>query len=262
MLNYIVDRISRFFKLKKVKIKFADFKMADDIQLKQMLGNLVTGQKLSLKSYVQEFGYNLETEQRQIIEETAFTNKLQKIQLLGQADAQAEALQISGRGQVKAQIDQQKSLKHEQEGDFIEQLKGTMAARKDQAAEQAQQAQQAPQQPQQTQQTPQTQQAEQPKQEAPQTPQAQQAGSHGDNGQNHQEFADSPIDPRFLARQFAVQLNAVTPLEKDRILESMKRNTPNLYELVKSQRALIQQQHQSIPVSKPNPEAKPPRRTH
>lgn len=267
MLNFVIDRISRFFKLTKIDIKFADFKMADDIQLKQMLGNLVSAQKLSLQSYIQEFGYNLDNEQKQIFKETEFTNKLQKMQLLAQAEAQSEALMVSSRAQTKAQIESQKQMQKEQKGDVINQLSGALALQREQAAQQ-QQAQAQTQQPQQGAQ-PQPQQAAQPAQPQQQPGQALQGGlempqpgSKGDSGgePNEMKFVDTPMDPRFIARQLAVQLNTTDPVKQEMFLSRMRSDMPGLHELVSAQRSLISQQKLQAPVDKPMPKIKPPRR--
>jgi hypothetical protein len=270
MLNFVIDRISRFFKLPKINIKFSDFKMADDIQLKQMLGNLVSAQKLSLQSYIQEFGYDLENEQKQILKETEFTNKLQKMQLLAQAEAQSEALQLSSRAQTKAQIESQKAIQKEQQGDVIHQLQGAMALQREQvqqqqAMEQAQQQAAQPQQPSAPSngapQQAAAQKAQQPGQAMQGGLEAPEAGSKGDSGKpGEMEFVDTPMDPRFIARQLAVQLNTSDPAKQDMFLSRMKTEMPNLYELVNAQKSLLSQHKMQSPVDKPMPAQKPPRR--
>lgn len=257
MLNFIVDRISRFFKLKKIQIKFSDFKMADDIQLKQILGNLVAGNKLSLQSYIQEFGYSLPTEQKQILEESEFANKLQKNQLLAQADAQGEAMLISTRAQTKAQLEQKKIVDAVQQADVIKQLGGALAMQREQSqmAAQAQQQAAAGAQP-----AAGGQSAPQPQGQAMQGGlEVPQEGSKGDSAEKP-NFVDTPMDPRFMARQFAIQLNATSPEEKERLMASMKNMMPNLYELTMAQNQLLQNHRQSMPVSKDMPKVKPPRR--
>jgi hypothetical protein len=261
MLSFIIDRISRFFKLAKIDIKFADFKMADDIQLKQMLGNLVSAQKLSLQSYIQEFGYNLENEQKQVLKETEFTNKLQKMQLMAQAEAQSEALMVSSRAQTKAQIESQKQMQKEQKSDVIQQLQGALALQREQATQQQAAQPQQGQQPQQAEAPP-------PAEEKPPQPgQALQgglevpAGSKGDSGEPHEmKFVDTPMDPRFIARQLAVQLNTTDPQKQEMFLHRMQSDMPNLYQLVTAQKSLLSQHKAQMPVDKPMPEVKPPRR--
>lgn len=270
MLNFIIDRISRFFKLPKINIKFSDFKMADDIQLKQMLGNLVSAQKLSLQSYIQEFGYDLENEQKQILKETEFTNKLQKMQLLAQADAQSEALQLSSRAQTKAQIESQKQIQKEQQGDVIHQLQGALALQREQVQQQqaAAQAQQQAAQPQQPSapangapQQASAQKAQQPGQAMQGGLEVPQAGSKGDSGKpGEMQFVDTPMDPRFIARQLAVQLNTSDPQKQDMFMSRMKTEMPNLFELVSAQKSLLSQHKMQSPVDKPMPAQKPPRR--
>lgn len=265
MLDFIIDRISRFFRLKKINVKFADFKMADDIQLKQILGNLVSGQKVSLQSYIQDFNLDRSTEQKELLNEAEFTNKLQRVQLIAQAEAQAEAMLITARAQTKAQLEQKKITDQVQQGDVMQQLAGALAVQRDQVQQQAE-AQQAAQgaqgQPQGGEQ------AQAPA--APQQPSAR-PGEHLSDGLEAQggsrggtsitpQFDNTPMDPRFIARQMAVQLGSSTPEEKDRVLHNMKNNMPNLYTLVTSQQQLIDNSRQTMTVEKNAPKQKPPRR--
>lgn len=256
MLNWIVDRISRFFKLDKVEIRFSDFKMADDIQLKQIMGNMVQSKTVSKQSYVQEFGLTLATEQKQVMKETEFENELMKKQMIGQAEAQGAGLQITTRYQTKAQLEQKKVMEEVQKDDVVGQLQATVSVQKDMAIQQAASQGKLQQQPGGEQPRPaQEQGGPRPQGQAFQDGLSadQHPGSYGDSKQ-------AVIDPRAMARQFVVQLDGLEAGHGSRVLENMKAKMPTMYDLVMAQREIVRNQGVLSPIDAPMPHVKPPRR--
>jgi len=103
-LNYfVVIKISQYLNYPKVPLRFKTFKMADDIQAKQLLLNLNQSGKLSDERLLEDLGYNHDKEMKAIKDSLKF----QRAKLIednqAQATAQGEATIIGGTYQVRAQ---------------------------------------------------------------------------------------------------------------------------------------------------------------
>lgn len=82
-------------------IRFADFRMADDIQRNQQLIGLNAQGKLSDQTMLTELGYNFEEEVKKRLEEIHIQNYMQELLVKGQARGQGEAQIISSNFQQK-----------------------------------------------------------------------------------------------------------------------------------------------------------------
>ena len=110
-LNYfVVSKITQYLDYPSVTLNFKKFKMADDIQAKQVVMNLNQAGKLSDAKMLEEFGYNYETENTAIDESLKFQRSRLLEDNKAQAKAQGEATVIGGTYQVRAQ----KAMEQEQ----------------------------------------------------------------------------------------------------------------------------------------------------
>lgn len=84
-------------------IRFADFRMADDIQRNQQLIGLNAQQKVSDQTLLTELGYDYDQEVKKMIEEVYLQNYLADLRAKGAARTQGEASVISFNYQQKIQ---------------------------------------------------------------------------------------------------------------------------------------------------------------
>lgn len=104
LVYWIKDKIRIWMSLPNVKnIKFADFRMADDVQRNQQLIGLNAQQKVSDQTLLAELGYDWEQEQRKMLEEAHFRNYLNDLIAKGSAKTQGEAQVIQFNYQQKIQ---------------------------------------------------------------------------------------------------------------------------------------------------------------
>lgn len=82
-------------------VRFADFRMADDVQRNQQLIGLNAQGKLSDQTMLTELGYNFEDEVKKRLEEIHIQNYMQELLAKGQARGQGEAQIISSNFQQK-----------------------------------------------------------------------------------------------------------------------------------------------------------------
>ena len=101
--HFVVKKVGQYLKYPAVTLSFKKFKMADDIQAKQVLMNLNQSGKISDEKMLEEFGYNYDKESSAIQEGLKF----QRTQLIedskAQSTAQGEATVIGSAYQVRAQ---------------------------------------------------------------------------------------------------------------------------------------------------------------
>ena len=139
--HFLVPNVARFMGWREVSVHMREFKMADDMQMKQLLLSLAQMNKVSDKTLLAEFGKDALDEAKLIEQQMNRTMGLQEKQQLYQAQAQGEASLVSTKYQIKAQeAMQQAQMKQQQE------MQGQMAAQQQQAmAQQQMQGQQPPQ---------------------------------------------------------------------------------------------------------------------
>jgi hypothetical protein len=114
ILDFIVENVSRYLDKPKISIKMSDFKMADDLQKKQLMIQATQGgtaQALFSKSTVtKEFGYDPDKEYELKQQELKKTIETAVQEAEGQAEAQGAASVISALYQADAQMENQKRM--------------------------------------------------------------------------------------------------------------------------------------------------------
>jgi hypothetical protein len=114
--HFLIPNIARFMGWREVKVHMREFKMADDMQMKQMLMSLNQLRKISDKTLLSEFGKNSLDEARMIEQELLRSLNIQKLDTLYKAQIQGEAQQVQTKFQIKAQESMQKAqMKQQQE---------------------------------------------------------------------------------------------------------------------------------------------------
>ena len=116
--HFLVPSIARYMGWKEVKMHMREFKMADDMQTKQMLMSLNQTSNVSAKTLLSEFGKDALDETKLLEQEMGRKLEMQKQQQLAQAQSAGEAQLIQTKFQIKAQemqaIAQQKMMQKQQ----------------------------------------------------------------------------------------------------------------------------------------------------
>jgi len=116
LIHWMKDKIRIYCGLPNVKsIRFADFRMADDIQRNQQLIGLNAQMKVSNQTLLTELGYDYEQEQQKMIEEIYIENHLSELRSKGMAKIQGESQIIGFNYQEKIQDLTQKAQQRAQE---------------------------------------------------------------------------------------------------------------------------------------------------
>ena len=102
-VNWTKSRLRIIMQLPDIEIGFTEFKMADDVQRKQLVIQLNAAQKVSDRTLLTELGFDFDIENEQILKETSARNKVQSIIMRGQAEASGEASVVQAKMQGKAQ---------------------------------------------------------------------------------------------------------------------------------------------------------------
>ncbi len=102
-VNWVKDRIRLYLDLPDVTIGFTDFKMADDVQRKQLVIQLNAANKISDHTLLTELGFDYDEEQKAIQRETEDRNRVQALMMKAQMQAQGEAQVEQAKYQVRAQ---------------------------------------------------------------------------------------------------------------------------------------------------------------
>lgn len=128
LVVWIKDKLRIWFSLPDIKsMKFADFRMADDIQRNQQLIGLNAAGKVSDKTMLTELGYDFEQEVKNRIEEVFIQNYINDFITKGQARSQGEAgiisfnfqqklQQLASQAQNEAQKKMESALAHDNTG--------------------------------------------------------------------------------------------------------------------------------------------------
>jgi hypothetical protein len=113
--HWLKDKLRIYLNVSDIKdIRFADFRMADDIQRNQQLIGLNAQKKVSDQTLLTELGYNYDSEVKKLIEEQYVQNYIMDLQSKAGARAQGEASliqynyqqtlqELADKGQVAAQ---------------------------------------------------------------------------------------------------------------------------------------------------------------
>lgn len=114
VLDFVVDNVSRYLDKPKISIKMSDFKMADDLQKKQLMVQAsqggVANALFSKATVTKEFGVDPDKEYELKKEELKKTIETAVQEAEGQAEAQGAAAVIAALYQADAQMESQKRL--------------------------------------------------------------------------------------------------------------------------------------------------------
>jgi hypothetical protein len=108
--TFLLPRLKRYFGLPDCHVKMADFKMADDVQKKQLITNLKQLGDISSTTLLKELGFEFDEEIQRMIKEVDMKHELNE-------KMQESVTDIQGRGQVtnarygsEAQIEAERTL--------------------------------------------------------------------------------------------------------------------------------------------------------
>ena len=114
MLDWVVDNVARYLKMKPIDVKMADFKMADDVQKKNLMVNAAKGppsERIASRTTVtKELGFDPETEYELIEKELKKEIELKIQEQEGSATAQGSAMVINALYDADAQAEQKSRL--------------------------------------------------------------------------------------------------------------------------------------------------------
>jgi hypothetical protein len=104
LTNWIKDKLRIWFSLPNIQsMRYADFRMADDVQKNQQLIGLNAQRKLSDQTTLTELGYDYDQEVKKLIEEVYIQNYINDLISKGSARSQGEAMMITNNYQTKMQ---------------------------------------------------------------------------------------------------------------------------------------------------------------
>ncbi len=283
-VNWAKNRCKLFLGLPDIDIGFTEFKMADDIQRKQIVIQLNAANKISDHTMLTELGFDYDDEQEMIEKETQTRNRIQALTMKAQTEAQGEASIIQAKYQARAQEAMQEAMGA---------MSGGQPGQEGQAQDQASQAGGGGQAP--PQEGPAPAQGQPPPQEgqAPPGAQGQQAAPAPAGGQvmadqqmaeqaAQQQAAEQPaqvagqageqsggtgkvveMDAARVAKQWANSLSKMPLDQRDSMLNDLRQRMPSMARLV--EQILSQMSHGETAGSaakrmKPLPQASVPRR--
>lgn len=100
---FLVPNIARFMGWDEVKLHMKNFRMADDVQAKQLLLQLNQMRKISDKTLLSEFNIDSEEELDLIEQELRRTLDVTRMDTVMKADIQGESQKVSTKYQIRAQ---------------------------------------------------------------------------------------------------------------------------------------------------------------
>jgi len=101
-VNWVKNSIRLFLGMPDVEIGFTEFKMADDVQRKQIVIQLNAANKISDHTMLTELGFDYDDELKMIEKEAEQRNRIQAIVMKAQAEAQGESQIIAAKYQARA----------------------------------------------------------------------------------------------------------------------------------------------------------------
>jgi len=102
-VNWAKNRIRLYLGLPNIEIGFTEFKMADDIQRKQIVIQLNAANKISDHTMLTELGFDYDDELKMIEKEADQRNRIQAVTMKAQSEAQGEASIVQAKYQARAQ---------------------------------------------------------------------------------------------------------------------------------------------------------------
>lgn len=236
-VNWAKNRIRLYLGLPDVDLGFTEFKMADDIQRKQIVIQLNAANKISDHTMLTELGFDYDDEQTMIEKESDARNRIQAITMKAQTEAQGEAQILQARYQARAQEAMNEAMGQASGGQPGQGEQGQA-----QASQEQPQAQSQPQEQQQGQEQPQAQgqgqppmnaaadqqMAQQAAQSQAQQGEAQVAGESGTS--NGGEVVE--LDASRVAKQWANKISKLPPDRKGQVLNDLRQKMPNMARIV------------------------------
>jgi hypothetical protein len=114
-LEWLTTRMSRYFKIPKIRCRQANFKMADDMQYKQLVMSMQQAGNVSASTVLAENNLNFREEQEEIKKEMELKNQLMGITQIQNAEIQGQMMLIQAKYQALAQIQSQSIMNQGQE---------------------------------------------------------------------------------------------------------------------------------------------------
>ena len=103
---WLIERIRIYLGLVAPKTcRFTDFKMADDVQKQQIMLNMASSGKLPWEDLQREFGRDPEVVRKKLSEEAEFDANLRRMQMLRDAETQAQAQLVTMKYQKKQEVE-------------------------------------------------------------------------------------------------------------------------------------------------------------
>jgi hypothetical protein len=280
-VNWAKNRIQLYLGLPDCDIGFTEFKMADDIQRKQIVIQLNAANKISDHTMLTELGFDYDDEISMIEKESEQRNRIQALTQKAQTEAQGEAQIMQAKYQARAQEAMNEAMGQASggqpglEGQAQQQASDDPQQQQQQGQPQQGQPEQQQGQPQQGQQPQEGQQQAQPAQgdesaaDSQMAAQAAQQGAAqaeaGVEGQAGTQAGGNVIDfdASKIAEQWANKLARMAPEQRNGVLQELRQRMPNMARIVEQ---LLSQMGSGETVgdakekAKPAPQAGPPRR--
>ena len=118
-LDWTVNQVGSYFRKTKIKVRFSDFKMADDIQQKQLILSAANGPQsqtlISRSTTIKELGFNPREEYDQKLKELRDNAKIMLTEQETAAEAAGSAGKITALFQADAQVASQDRLNDQQQ---------------------------------------------------------------------------------------------------------------------------------------------------
>lgn len=241
--DFVVPSLQRFCSLPKINVRHADFKMADDVQQKQLALNLRQTDTISERTTIEELGFDYEEEQRRRrLEEDDRSNRMKR-QGQVQAETQGQQMIIQARYQAQAQIASQIAMQQAQQQQMsdVNEKQQRVAGGDQTAMMQRQQMQMQQGQPQ-----------EQAQDQAQEQPSQQRSAPRGSQPQSSPET--SPAMMEAVVNNF---MKSVPDDQKSAELMALRQRNPELAAQIQKRLQLMAKQSKEM---RALPEQKPPRR--
>lgn len=239
LLHFIMDKISTVLDWPKAQARFAPFRMAEDMQRKQLLLQVKQMQApLSWTTLFNEFNLNAKDESKMMAREAKEQTEAQRVVQKGLTLMQNEMAALQAKGQAEAQQEQMAMAQGPAPGE-----PGAAQNAQDSQGMQA------------------------PPQDAAQAQQAQAATTAPSGSELFSAAVESKLTaghagtrgmpPMQMAQVIAQMMQGMSPAEQKVALEELKKQSPELYSLVLQ--VLSQAAQAPAPDAPPQPAAKAPK---
>jgi len=237
-LEWITTRLSRYFKIPKIRCRQAQFKMADDMQYKQLILQMQQAGNVSATTVLDENHLNFREEQEAIKKENEIKATIQNLAQLQMAEAQGQVQVIGTKYQALAQIEGQKIMQIAQEQLAIKAQASGQPPPGQPGKPQAPGGAKAP---------------------SAKAPGAKAQPSGGPPGQAEADQMGAPQEQMTIPQMvqvYAQQIMSVPPEQQEMVLQRLEQNMPQLATAIREFIAKAQKPADMRPL----PQQKPPRR--